>query len=324
MARGASATVPAQQPTGSLDRQATLGLVALLLAAAAVLAVVWLAFVQFARETAVYDVELNGQVQGLSRGGAVYMNGVRTGEVLAVGLDPRDPSKVVARIRMSADTPVRQDTIASLEWLGVSGSRYIQLSGGTLARPMLKRARGGDRVPVIHSAAAPFDRNNPDGKSAAVQALEALNTVNQRLSDENLAAIGEALDGARTSAAAMRGQAQQLAGVNALLDKGAEAANAVAKSAEAANAKVNGEWRDQVVQLGERGAQTQASIRNARTQMAQAGAGAEAKAQTLAPLTTAAARAQALAERAGAVVERLDSGGPVVGSPAGKTLKVER
>src|SRR5690606_29996474 len=104
-----SGSGPGPQRGAAVDRKAMIGLVFLLLVAVVVLGAVWLVRVQFAREAALYDVELAGQVQGLSTGSAVYLNGVPTGEVIRLALDPNDPSKVVARVRLSADAPVRQD-----------------------------------------------------------------------------------------------------------------------------------------------------------------------------------------------------------------------
>lgn len=313
----------AQQPDAPAQRQATLGLISLLVLAAVVLFAIWLAQVQFARDFAIYDVELKGQVQGLSNGGAVYINGVRTGEVTRLALDPRDPTKVVARIRVSADTPVRQDSTAALEWLGVSGSRIIQLSGGTLSKPLLRQVASGSKIPVISGAAVAFDSNNPEGKSAAAQALDALDALNQRLSDENLATIGESLANARAGAATWRGNAKDLAALDAQLRQANQITEQLAQSAQSANGKVNGDVRRQLQQLADASANAKASIRSARAQIAQAQTSTEAGLQTLPAVASRITQVQGMVERAGEVVDRFDAPQPqILGAPASQTLKV--
>jgi phospholipid/cholesterol/gamma-HCH transport system substrate-binding protein len=318
-----SAAARDQQRDPSIDRQATLGLVCLLLVAVAIVSVVWLARVQFARDFALYDVELAGQVQGLSKGGAVYINGVRSGEVMSLALNRSDPSKVVARIQVSADTPVRQDTTAALEWLGVSGTRIIQLSGGSLSKPLLRQVGPANRIPVIHAARAAFDASNPEGKSAAAQALEALDLLNERLSDKNLAAIDAGLVNAHNTVGTWRGNAKNLAAIDAQLRMTTEATGKLAQTAESLNGTVNGDLRRQLQQLAETSAQTKTSIRNARTQIAQGQVAVEGRLQALPALGSQIEGVAGMVAKAGDVVEKFDAPQPqLLGAPANRELKV--
>nr|MBU5868982.1 hypothetical protein [Vibrio cholerae O1] len=42
-------------------------------------------------------------------------------DVSTLRLDPKDPRRVLARVRLSADTPVKEDTQAKLTLAGVTG-----------------------------------------------------------------------------------------------------------------------------------------------------------------------------------------------------------
>jgi ABC-type sugar transport system ATPase subunit len=50
----------------------------------------------------------------------VQYNGIQVGEVSQLKLDPRDPRKVIARIRVAADTPIKVDATAKLGLLGLT------------------------------------------------------------------------------------------------------------------------------------------------------------------------------------------------------------
>ena len=83
----------------------------------------------------IYDVDFKGPVRGLSAGGEVYFNGIKVGQVTKLSLDRNDPNRVVAQVKLSDDAPVRVDSTATLEPLGITGVNYIQITAGT-SRPL--------------------------------------------------------------------------------------------------------------------------------------------------------------------------------------------
>ena len=64
-------------------------------------------------------------------GGEVRFNGIKVGEVKTLRFDPQDATRVIARIQVSATTPVRTDSRARLEAVGLTGVTLIQLDAGT-------------------------------------------------------------------------------------------------------------------------------------------------------------------------------------------------
>src|SRR5215471_9749837 len=100
--------------------------------------VVWLAGYSFNKHYDVYDVLFVGPVRGISEGGEVHFNGIKVGEVTKLALDPTDPSRVVARVRLTAGVPIRVDSYAILEPQGITGVNYIQITGGSSGKPLMK------------------------------------------------------------------------------------------------------------------------------------------------------------------------------------------
>ena len=84
-----------------------------------------------------YMIVFDEAVTGLSQGGTVQYSGIKVGDVVSLRLDPRDPRKVLARIRVFDQTPIRQDTRAKLAITGVTGTAIIQLSNGSPESPPL-------------------------------------------------------------------------------------------------------------------------------------------------------------------------------------------
>src|ERR1700761_2773985 len=100
--------------------------------------VLWLAQVRFARDYDIYDIVSDGPVRGISQGGEVHFNGIKVGEVQRIALDPANASRVIARIKVTSDVPIKTDSYATLEPQGVTGVNYVQITAGTRARPFLK------------------------------------------------------------------------------------------------------------------------------------------------------------------------------------------
>ncbi|MBI5129452.1 MAG: membrane integrity-associated transporter subunit PqiC [Rhodopseudomonas palustris] len=77
-----------------------------------------------------YHIQFRDPVPGLLIGAAVLFNGIRVGEVTALGLASDDPRRVNATIAVATDTPVRPDTKVGLDFQGLTGVPVVALEGG--------------------------------------------------------------------------------------------------------------------------------------------------------------------------------------------------
>ena len=126
------------------------GIFVISLMAGLVVFVVWLTKFQFEAEFARYDIYFKGSVTGLNLGSPVRYSGVRVGEVIDVSLRPDQPDQVQITIEVDQKTPVRSDTVATLEIEGLTGGLYVLLIGKMPGAPPLE-AEPGQRHPVIAS-----------------------------------------------------------------------------------------------------------------------------------------------------------------------------
>ncbi len=99
-------------------------------------------------ERADYRIRFDGPVSGLLTGSSVLFNGIRVGEVTALGIRADTPRQVTADVAIDAAIPIRKDTIVDIEYQGLTGIAAIALSGGASDAPMLE---SNGEVPVLNA-----------------------------------------------------------------------------------------------------------------------------------------------------------------------------
>ena len=205
--------------------------------------VVWLAGFQFNKHYDTYDVLFVGPVRGISEGGEVHFNGIKVGEVTKLGLDPADPNRVIARVRLVGGVPVRIDSYAVLEPQGITGVSYIQITGGTQSKPLLKAVTPSGTVPVIHTQQSALADLLEGGGTVLQRAVDALNRVNRLLSDKNIAAISGTFEDLKAVTGEARARKQIFADADkALLDLD-KTANSFTELSQNGNKLVNGDGK---------------------------------------------------------------------------------
>jgi phospholipid/cholesterol/gamma-HCH transport system substrate-binding protein len=203
---------------------ALVGLSSLILFIGLVIFVVWLARVSFSHEYDLYDIVFDGPVRGLNQGGEVHFNGIKVGEVTRIALDRTNPSRVIARARVTSDVPIRIDSFATLEPQGITGVNYVQITAGTPSKPLLKvvekakcQSKGlSECIPILKSQRSALSDLLEGGGTVLTRTIEALDRVNRVLSDQNIKTFGAALSDAQAVTAEVRerkaivGDAQKL------------------------------------------------------------------------------------------------------------------
>jgi phospholipid/cholesterol/gamma-HCH transport system substrate-binding protein len=169
-----------------------IGLFTVIVVTAALLFALWLAKSSSDKQFAYYEIIFNESVTGLSQGSAVQYNGIKVGDVTQLKLDLNDPSKVLARVRLGGDTPVRQDTHAKLAMTGVTGLAIIQLSGGSLESPPLVGKNGA--LPIIVADRSPLSRILANGEDLMVNINDVVARASALLSPENMDRVSRTLD----------------------------------------------------------------------------------------------------------------------------------
>jgi phospholipid/cholesterol/gamma-HCH transport system substrate-binding protein len=169
-----------------------IGLFTVLVVAAALLFGLWLAKSSVDTAFKDYEVVFNEAVTGLSRGSAVQYSGIKIGDVTELRLDPKDPRRVLAQIRIVGNTPIKQDTQAKLALNGITGTSIIQLSGGTPQSPELVGSDGN--LPVIIASPSPIARLLNDSNDLMSSITQLVHNANSMFSAENVGNITRTLE----------------------------------------------------------------------------------------------------------------------------------
>lgn len=208
------------------------GFATLLLILAAVAFAFWLGRLQFNRDYDLYDIKFVGPVNGLSQGGEARFNGIKVGEVTDVALDRRDPSLVVARIRVGSDVPIKTDSYATLEPQTITGVSFIQIAAGSTQARLLKDVTPNGQVPLLRSQQSTLSNLLEGGGTLLARAVEALDRVNRVLSDKNITTFSATLSDINVVGAELRDQKQVFADARSTLQSIDKAASDYAELAK--------------------------------------------------------------------------------------------
>lgn len=104
-----------------------------------------------------YSIFFSGSVSGLEQGSQVRYNGLRIGRVETIRIRPDDVKQVEVKITIDGGTPVKKDTVAVLQMQGITGMKYIELTGGSNESAVLEpganiESRGGALDDILGKA----------------------------------------------------------------------------------------------------------------------------------------------------------------------------
>ncbi|WP_339488756.1 MlaD family protein [Pseudomonas sp. EL_65y_Pfl2_R95] len=169
-----------------------IGLFTVLVVSAALVFAIWLSKHSADQQYNEYSVVFNETVNGLSRGSAVQYSGITVGDVQRLFLDPKDPRKVIAWIRIASNTPIKTDTRARLSITGITGTAVIQMHSGTPQSPRLL-SKEGER-PQIIADRSPLAKLLANGDDLVFNVNHLINQANHLLNDENLDNVAKTLN----------------------------------------------------------------------------------------------------------------------------------
>ncbi|MCF7826406.1 MAG: MlaD family protein [Candidatus Marinimicrobia bacterium] len=73
----------------------------------------------------------NISVTGLQSGSSVKYYGINIGQVDDISIDPEDINNVTVEISVKKGTPIKEDVLATLISVGITGIKQVELTGGT-------------------------------------------------------------------------------------------------------------------------------------------------------------------------------------------------
>jgi phospholipid/cholesterol/gamma-HCH transport system substrate-binding protein len=185
-----------------------------------------------------YLVVFTEPVVGLTEGSSVQYNGIAVGTVDKLSLDPADPRRVLALLKLKADTPIRVDTRAKLSQQGITGVPFILLSGGSPDAAPLQPPPGSD-IAIIRTQPSAL-QNVADSANRLMARLDEL------LSEDNIRHLNATLANLEQASAALATRRQD---IEQLIVNAREATAALKTTLDSANGTLAGLDRGLVQRL---------------------------------------------------------------------------
>lgn len=134
-----------------------------------------------------YTIQMKQSVSGLNTEAPVKYRGVVVGTVEKIGISKDNSEVIEVSIAVEEGTPIKNDSIAELTAMGITGLSYIELKGGSNDSPRLEVGS------VIHAAPSLFDKLGNGATNVTEKLAESLDRFNTLVNDENIVVINNLL-----------------------------------------------------------------------------------------------------------------------------------
>jgi phospholipid/cholesterol/gamma-HCH transport system substrate-binding protein len=287
--------------------------------------VLWLAQVRFARDYDLYDIVFDGPVRGISVGGEVHFNGIKVGEVQRIALDPENTARVISRIKITSDVPIKTDSYATLEPQGVTGVNYIQITAGTKARPLLKDVTAHGHVPVIRSQKSTLSDLIEGGGVVLERSIEALDRLNRTLSDANIREVSGMLSDLHAVTSELKARKQIIANADQALQQLDVTLQRAARLADSANGLVEGDGKRALSNLADAAQSLKETSQKAQALLDKLqGPTSDFANNGLPQLSSAISSLQTATDSLNRVLDEVErSPGGLIGKPSAKEIEVK-
>ncbi|MDZ7644398.1 MAG: MlaD family protein [Woeseiaceae bacterium] len=140
-----------------------------------------------------YLIYMTESVSGLNVDSPIKYRGVDVGQVRALGIDAKNPERVRVLIQVRQDVPITVDTVATLEYQGITGLANINLSGTSADSPPLKDVAGED-YPIIPTEPSLFARLDATMSDLMANLMQTSASINATLDAGNRDRIATTLE----------------------------------------------------------------------------------------------------------------------------------
>lgn len=193
------------------------GVFVFVLGAIAVGMVLWLGKSDYRGAYDQYHAFMRQSVSGLSVDSTVKYRGVNVGRVKEIALNPDNAEEVRLTLDILRGTPIKTDTVATLETQGLTGLATMNLEGGSREAPKLE-PEPGQEYPVIQTKPSLFFRLDM--------------AISRLLSEQGLSKLLSSLHGLTESTAAFMNEENRLK-VEGILNDLAMVSHALSRQQEA-------------------------------------------------------------------------------------------
>ncbi|MCK0150057.1 MlaD family protein [Marivita sp. S6314] len=143
----------------------------------------WFARVELDRQFAYYDINFSS-VSGLGNASDVRFSGLPVGQVVDVQLSPDRDGTIEVRVEVAAQTPVRTDSVATIEAQGVTGVSFVSIGPGSPDAPLVVQPEDGS-VPTITAGRSTLQVLSEDAPRLLEEMINVVAEIGDLVGGEN-------------------------------------------------------------------------------------------------------------------------------------------
>lgn len=164
-----------------------------------------------------YVTFMSESVSGLNVDSAVKYRGMQVGKVESINIDPSNPERIRLLLQVRDDTPITVDTVATLDYQGLTGLATVNLSGAVSNSARLTPQAGED-YPVIRAQPSLFARLDSTTSDLIGNLILVTDNINALLDDRNRENIAATLDSVAQLSADVAAQSGRMESIMDRLD----------------------------------------------------------------------------------------------------------
>jgi phospholipid/cholesterol/gamma-HCH transport system substrate-binding protein len=180
----------------------------------------WFAQVELDRQFDYYDIRFSS-VSGLGNASDVRFSGLPVGQVVDVRLSPNQDGTILVRVEVDAETPVRADSIATIEAQGVTGVSFVGIDPGSPEAPLLEPT-DEQPVPEITAGRSTLQSLSEDAPRLLEESLQLVSDVGDLLGTENRDRINSIIANVESASADFAETLEGVSGISTTVNDFAE------------------------------------------------------------------------------------------------------
>lgn len=196
----------------SKSSYALVGAFVLILGAVFIWGVLWISSGGPPRDYQRYVMYMTDSVTGLNVDALLTFRGINVGKVEQLTIDSEHPERIRIQLLVREGTPITEDTVAMLEYQGLTGIASINLTGGGPESPPLERKEGED-YPVITARSSLFQNLDTTLSELLGSLIETSSRLSSLLDQENRENISRSIENIAEVTDKFVEQSKQLDGI---------------------------------------------------------------------------------------------------------------
>lgn len=184
------------------------GVFSLFILAAILLTISWLNKDEQGEKQNKFSINFKESVRGLTVGSPVLFSGIRVGQVKSITISRTEPGTVQVQVMINAEVPIRENSEARLDLMGLTGGSVISITGGTADSPVLGYIPDQERT--LHAQQSSLSAVMRDVPNTLAMVNRILNNMDGFLTKENQENTSKLLSSLATVSSAIAGNSNNI------------------------------------------------------------------------------------------------------------------